>query len=242
MNERDPLGSNGASGGQGTNGADRHLDVELLSAYRDRAARGDDVLDPIAYAAAGAHLSGCERCRATLRELDATVALLRDLPQLAPRRSFILTPELIAAAGGRAPRERRRFAWVWPVRWASAVAALLFALTVGLDRGAAPSQQTTGVVLSTAATAAITAPATFSTLTFSTPTFPDDTPPVWAFSSFTPTVYPTPTAVPTPTPAPVGTTTADLWPVEVFLGSLASILALFGFALPPLLRRRHPAA
>ena len=242
MNERDPLGSNGASGGQGTNGADRHLDVELLSAYRDRAARGDDALDPVAYAAADAHLAGCARCRAALRELDATVALLRDLPQLAPRRSFILTPELIAAAGGPAPREpRRRLAWVWPVRWASAVATLLFALTVGLDRGSAPPQPPAGVALSTAATAAITAPATFSTFTFSTPAFSDDEPSGVIFG-LTPTVYPTPTAVPAPAPVPTGTTTSDLWPVEVFLGSLASILAFFGFALPPLLRRRHPAA
>ena len=67
-----------------------------------------------------------------LHELQATLALLGSLPQVAPRRTFILTPELVAA---NAPRAARRRAWVWPTRWVTALAAVCFAVTIGLDSG-----------------------------------------------------------------------------------------------------------
>src|SRR6266542_3780795 len=100
-----------------------HLDEETLNAYLDADTGPTTGLTPAARAAADAHLAACGTCREALGELRATVVLLGALPQLAPRRSFALTPEAIEAAGGRVPREPagRRLGWVWPVRWASAL-------------------------------------------------------------------------------------------------------------------------
>src|SRR5919206_2043004 len=103
----------------GRRDAPGHLSDGVLPAYLDAAPD----LTPAARASVEAHLAGCAACRAALRDLGATVALLRDLPQLAPRRSFALTPELVEGAPGRARQPARparepvgaggrRFAWV----------------------------------------------------------------------------------------------------------------------------------
>jgi Putative zinc-finger len=44
-----------------------------------------------------AHLAACEGCRLELRQLRATAAALRDLPEVQPPRSFTLSPERAAA-------------------------------------------------------------------------------------------------------------------------------------------------
>jgi anti-sigma factor RsiW len=67
-------------------GFSQHPDAETLSAYLD------DRLPPRDRAVVVAHAAGCADCRRELAELRATVALLRGLPQYAPRRSFRLTP------------------------------------------------------------------------------------------------------------------------------------------------------
>lgn len=65
----------------------QHLDVDALSAYVDHQ------LTPAEMAAARAHLATCPACGRELAELRATVALLRELPQYLPRRSFQLGSE-----------------------------------------------------------------------------------------------------------------------------------------------------
>ncbi len=66
---------------------------EMLSAYLD------DDLAPKERESVRVALEGDDALRARYRDLAATVALLRDLPMPAPRRSFALTPEQ-----ARAPR------------------------------------------------------------------------------------------------------------------------------------------
>ena len=218
-------------------GAPGHLSDEVLTAYLDEAPD----LTPAARASVEAHLAGCGACRAALRDLGTTVALLRDLPQLAPRRSFALTPDLVegAAGPGREPVRpgSRRFAWVWPVRWASALATLLFAIVVGLDAsGPAPAPQSPTATEVVAVATSTPTPGLPSS-SAAEPTFP-----VVGFG-LTPTVFPSPTpvAAPPPAPAPVARAT-DYRVAEVGLGGLAFVLGTAGFLAPPFLRRRAVAA
>ena len=218
----------------GRRGVPGHLSDEVLTAYLDDAPD----LTPASRASAEAHLAGCAACRAALRDLEATVALLRDLPQLAPRRSFALTPELVEGAAGPG-RElvgagSRRFAWVWPVRWASALATLLFAIVVGLDAsGPAPaSQPPTATQVVAVATSTPTPGLLVSA--------PGDLPEVIIFG--TPEfIYPTATPIVAP-PPPAAVSEADYRVAGVGLGALALVLGAAGFLAPPFLRRRTVAA
>ena len=213
-----------------------HLGEEVLSAYLDTAQAGQDGLDPGGRGRADAHLATCEDCRESLRELAALRALLHALPQEEPRRSFILTPELAAAAGG--PRRRWQTPrWLWPTRWATAVATVIFALTIGLGAQAEPNAMTVAPdpTATPLATAAFVAPS--SAQCSSDPLTQD----CLRIAGLTPTIFPTPTAVPvtrqaaTPTTT---TTTTDWCPVQVLSGGLALIGGLCGFVLPAFRRRR----
>ncbi len=249
MDDRERWGRRDAP--HGADGAGAHLDEEVLNTYLDLRAgtAAPDALDPAIYAAAEAHLARCAACRGALGELEGTVTLLRALPQIAPRRSFVLTPETIAAAGGEVRRPRRpRLAWVWPVRWASALVTLLLVLTIGLDlsdSGPGPAQapppaptataMVTTVFLTTGLQGAATRPLGTSVATQAVLTA--------AGVDDTPIVFPTPTPLPLPPTGPVTQATEQDWrPVEIGLGALASLLAFFGFAVPPLLRRHGAAA
>ena len=217
----------------GRRGVPGHLSDEVLTAYLDDAPD----LTPAARASVEAHLAGCVACRAALRDLEATVALLRDLPQLAPRRSFALTPELVE--GTARPRREpvgagsRRFAWVWPVRWASALATLLFAIVVGLDAsGPAPASQSP---TATQVVAVATSTPTPGLLVSA----PGDLPEVIIFG--TPEfIYPTATPI-VALPPPAAVSEADYRVAEVGLGALALVLGAAGFLAPPFLRRRAVA-
>jgi len=68
----------------------------------------DGALSSTEIATLEAHLGTCEACRAELDELRATVAAMRQLPQVDAARSFALTPQMLegrraAAAGTSAP-------------------------------------------------------------------------------------------------------------------------------------------
>ena len=71
---------------------DRHRRLrDQLSAYID----GE--LDSPAAERLEGHLAECERCRVELEHLRATVAGLRNLPEVEPPRSFALSPERVVA-------------------------------------------------------------------------------------------------------------------------------------------------
>jgi hypothetical protein len=119
----------------------RHLDVDTLSAYLDQQ------LPPAELTAIRAHLATCPECGRELAELRATVALLRELPQYAPRRSFQLGPEHARGAVRRGIGITGWFERLVPalpaLRIATvAVAVLLVAVIAGdlvTNRGAAPA-------------------------------------------------------------------------------------------------------
>jgi hypothetical protein len=172
-----------------------------------------------------AHLAEDASSPEELRELRATAALLGALPQVAPRRTFILTPEQVAASGGH--RTARRFGWVWPTRWATALAAVCFAITLGLGQGASPAP-------------AVEPSPTVAAATATTRTALDPGNSVGAFGTVV-SVDPVPTAVIAPPPVPVTATTepTDWRPLQIALGALTALGAFFGFVLPPFLRRRN---
>lgn len=93
-----------------------HPSLEELSSYLDGQLSGAQRL-PLER-----HLEQCPACQRELEGLQATVALLRRVPQAQPRRSFTLEP-----AYGRA-----RHPWL-RLRWATGLAALLLVAVVSLD-------------------------------------------------------------------------------------------------------------
>ena len=90
----EPPPAEAESGGDGALRA-QHLDVDALNAYLDHQ------LSPQEMVAARAHLATCPACGRELAELRATVALLRELPQYLPRRTFQLGPEHARRRSGR---------------------------------------------------------------------------------------------------------------------------------------------
>lgn len=209
--------------------AREHLTDEVLSAYLDDSPTS---LLPMARAYTDAHLAECAECRTALADLEATLSMLRALPQVELRRSFILTPEAAAAVGG--PRlPRRSFGWVWPTRWATALAALIFVITIGLDLGDRASASSAPTVAPTVVAAAVSP-------TLDTPCKVD--PALCGVTSFglTPTIFPTPTTVQNVTAPQLGAVQApvDWRPAQVASGFVALLGALCGFLLPSFLRRR----
>lgn len=118
-----------------------HLTDAALAEYEDT----PDAFDPDVRAAFAAHLAECGRCRETLAELAHLRAALSALPDLEPRRSFALTPELLQErdlpqpldAGPRPIQLQETSAWrrrqLAAVRYAAATAAVLFVLVLGVD-------------------------------------------------------------------------------------------------------------
>lgn len=233
-----------------------HLTAEELAELIDRRRAGQAP----AAGASGEHLALCLTCQRELDELALTVDLLGALPELAPRRGFALTPDDLAGAKRRlaSPSKLR---WLWPVRWASVAATLLFALTVGLEAGtqpAAPARssqpggaamlvtaiaRTTAEVGATRRVAAVDPDGASSTATRGPRPAAAQAPAASEVRAFglTPTVFPTPTAVPAPVVAAPAPQAGVPWRVlEAGLAAVALVLAGLGFAVPPLLRRRDP--
>jgi len=120
---------------------DGHIDAELLAAWIHDPADGTAEQRQ----AIETHLDDCPVCQATLDDLRAIVLALSALPQVATPRSFALTPEMVAApkpvnlreTPGRPvvltesqPWYQRQLA---ALRWATAVAAILFVFVVSAD-------------------------------------------------------------------------------------------------------------
>jgi hypothetical protein len=108
----------------------KHLDDETLSGYIDGA------LKPAERAAVRRHLAGCPQCAANLRTLQQTVLLLKELPQVAVPRSFIVREADLA------PQRKPASGLFVFLRAATAAAAILFAVVLASEvilRQATPS-------------------------------------------------------------------------------------------------------
>lgn len=110
---------------------DEHVESEVLAAYVDEPER----FEPDVRRQVEEHLADCPECRQTLAELETVVRSLRALPDVEPRHSFRLTPEM---AGAREPAafpapEPWHLRHLDKVRWAAAAAAVLFVVVLTAD-------------------------------------------------------------------------------------------------------------
>jgi anti-sigma factor RsiW len=80
-----------------------------------------------------AHLAACEGCRLELRQLRATAAALRELPEVQVPRSFALSPE--RAAVGRRPLTGAAAPLALGMRLAAAGVAVALAAVLVVDLG-----------------------------------------------------------------------------------------------------------
>jgi anti-sigma factor RsiW len=98
----------------------QHLTIEQLSSFIDgRLAFSER-------ASAEGHLAACDRCKAELQDLQATVALVREMPEVDPPRDFRL-PRTVTPL-----RPRRGSLALRLVPWTRAAGALAAALCVVL--------------------------------------------------------------------------------------------------------------
>ena len=103
----------------------RHISPETLTEYLDGRLRGQarERLEGV--------ISGCADCRRSLDGLRDTVALLRQLPVVTPRRSFVMAappvevPQLRPVSPFRVPQ--------WAYAGAASLAALALAVLVSVD-------------------------------------------------------------------------------------------------------------
>ena len=103
----------------------KHIGQDTLSEYLDGRLLGRD-LERVEQG-----LEVCDVCRLDLEELQATVAMLRQLPMATPRHSFVMSappPEPARARQGQGFRVPN-----WVYAGAASVAALALAVTVSVD-------------------------------------------------------------------------------------------------------------
>ena len=106
-----------------------HIRLETLSEYMDGR------LSPDRHRRVARHLEACSRCAGEMESLEQTVGLLRQVPMVGPRRSFVLGEE---AVGAPARRETRMPVLAYGA--AAVVAVLLFAVVLSADLSGALSQ------------------------------------------------------------------------------------------------------
>ncbi|MEE8466766.1 MAG: zf-HC2 domain-containing protein [Dehalococcoidia bacterium] len=108
----------------------KHINQETLSEHLDGRLQGRD-LERVEQ-----RLEECDACRQELAELQATVAMMRQLPMETPRRSFVMSAPPLESP--RAEPARARPALVlrapnWVYAGAASVAALALAVTISVD-------------------------------------------------------------------------------------------------------------
>lgn len=128
-------------GTPGSGSADGHVSPEVIAAWLDT----PDDFDATERETIATHIAGCATCRAVAEDLHQVVSALATLPQVSAPRSFSLTRNMVEedasrreTPAGRAPvRMRETNAWherrYRAVRWATAVAAVLFVFVLSLD-------------------------------------------------------------------------------------------------------------
>ena len=100
---------------------EEHVAPALLSEYLDSRLTGRQA------ERVRMHLEACERCREELESLRATVALLKRMPVVTPRRSFVLRERPVAAPRHMVP--------AWAMGAAASLVLLVFVAVVSLDVG-----------------------------------------------------------------------------------------------------------
>lgn len=110
-----------------------HPTVEILSEYLDQAPE----LVQAERDAIDRHLIGCEQCRRALNELQLMVRTLGSLPEMSAPRSFALRPEALGPEPAAPIVLQESAQWherhAGKVRWATAVAAMLFVFVISAD-------------------------------------------------------------------------------------------------------------
>jgi hypothetical protein len=120
-----------------SSGNDRHPSVERLSAFLDDK---NDLGIPEREAIAG-HLASCQACQTVLTDLQLMVRTLGSLPEREAPRSFAVTRDMLQpATAPDAPEPiilQESAQWharhAGKVRWATAVAAMLFVFVISAD-------------------------------------------------------------------------------------------------------------
>ncbi len=103
----------------------KHIAQDTLSEYLDGRLRGRRL------ERAERQLQICDACRRELEELQATVAMMRQLPMEPPPRSFVMSAPPPEPARARPALALRAPNWVYA--GAASVAALALAITVSVD-------------------------------------------------------------------------------------------------------------
>ncbi len=103
----------------------KHVNQNTLSEYLDGRLQGRN-LERVEQ-----QLGECDACRLELEELQATVAMMRQLPMEPPRRSFVMSAPPPIPAQARPALFLRAPSWVYA--GAASVAALALAVTVSVD-------------------------------------------------------------------------------------------------------------
>ncbi|MDR7522346.1 MAG: DUF4349 domain-containing protein [Armatimonadota bacterium] len=113
----------------------------------------DGALDPREAAEVQAHLEACAACRADLAQLQATVAMLREVEPVQAPEGFAATVrarlENLSRAAGRPGWQRvkitwPRMPWSWRTAAAAAALALVGIFAVNLVREVVPQSEVTG--------------------------------------------------------------------------------------------------
>ena len=120
-----------------TSGNDRHPSVERLSVFLD----DNDDLAPPEREAISVHLASCQACQTVLTDLQLMVRTLGSLPEREASRSFAITWDMLQPAASPAAPEpivlQESAQWharhAGKVRWATAVAAMLFVFVISAD-------------------------------------------------------------------------------------------------------------
>lgn len=116
--------------------SEEHIDPEVIVAWLDE----PQDLAPEERSRIEQHLVRCAECRQVAEDFRALVGALATLPELTPQRSFGLAPEQATPAVVTPPPPipiRTPNRWydrqMRAVRWATAVAAVLFVLVLSVD-------------------------------------------------------------------------------------------------------------
>jgi anti-sigma factor RsiW len=142
----------------------KHLDDEATSSYID------GTLSPAEMAAARRHLATCPDCRRNLATLQQTVLLLKEMPQVAAPRSFVLREVDVM------PRRSQRSPLFSFLRVATAAVAVLLAVVLGGDfflrQSASVSYRERAMTISSESQPAVAPAATIVAAVLPSPTAP----------------------------------------------------------------------